>query len=644
MINAAKGQTAPISVANPAFLLERLAADCAPMQEYREITRNAIDAISRRCANENRAVQGHVLWDVDWPVARESRVFKLCCIDDGTGMSANDIERYINRLSSSANTQGLDANFGIGARITAGHKNPAGLYYFSWQGAAGVFAHFWRDDAAGAYGLRLRPRSDGTWATVIPAPDGTKPEEIDGWGTKVVLGGQEDEQHTVVPPELRTSRGALKPAPGGMKWLTIYLNRRFFRFPSGITVRVRELSSTDPQKWPVEPATSVSAGAQLRTVEGAKHHLDANAEDGGSGSVELDGATVHWWLLKQFTPSGTRTLSDSRQAWESRGHVAALYQDELYELRQGLEGGRFLKMFGITFGFDRVVLYVEHATGPGRSLSSNTARNALRLNGDELPWTEWAAEFRTKIPAALRRMMDDLLAASGAKDHLEAIKRRLQTIEDFLRVERYKRVPKGTSRTAGDALGGETNTDGDTSGGGGGRGGAGTGGRRGNLYGTMLDPEGDLASPTTPRLDAPNVVWASRQDGTRAEGEMEDRAASYTPETHELKINADFRVFASMKRCFIEEVGDAPGGEEIVKEVVHEWVEQQLVEAVMGVRTTLEGNKLWAHGSAELQRALSDEALTVAVMPRYHMITAIRRQVKGRLQQPRPARVAEEAP
>lgn len=124
---------------------------------------------------------------------------------------------------------------------------------------------------------------------------------------------------------------------------------------------------------------------------------------------------------------------------------------------------------------------------------------------------------------------------------------------------------------------------------------------------------------------------------------MEDRAASYTPETHELKINSDFRVFASMKQRFLEEVGDAPGGEEIVKEVVHEWVEQQLVEAVMGVRTTLEGNKLWAQGSSELQRALSDEALTVAVMPRYHMITAIRRQVKGRIQQPRVSRAPDEA-
>lgn len=627
-MTAAPQQTTPVSVANPAFLLERLAADCAPLQEYRELTRNAVDAIVRRCRTENRPTDGLVLWDVDWALATDRGVYKLCCIDTGIGMSGAEIEKYINHLSSSSSAQGLDANFGIGARITAGHNNPAGLYYFSWQAGSGVMAHFWRDDAAGAYGLKCLPGPDGRWGNYTTAPAGTKPEEIAAWGTKVVLGGDTDIQHTVLPPDVSTLRGKVA-APGGMKWLTNYLNRRFFRFPEGVLVRVRELSSKDPDKWPTEPATSVATGAQLRKVEGAKHYLDENAED--CGRVEVEGAVVHWWLLRETTKGGSRSLLESREAWESRGHVAALYQDELYELRRLQEGYRILKMFGITFGFERVVIYVEPQPAGGHVLTANTARSHLRLNGDELPWVEWAAEFRGRIPSPLRKMMEDLLAATGGKDHLDAIKRRLQTIAEFIRVERYRRAREGRLRISGDAVGGDSSHD-DTSpkepGGTRGK----VGGARGNLYGTMLDPDGEVGVPVNPRPNEPQVYWVSRAGKPpRAEGEIEDRAANYDWDNNVLKINADFRVITTLKQRFLEDFGDAPGGEEIVSEVVHEWIEQQLIEAVMGVRTTLEGNRLWAQGSDELKRALSEEALTVAIMPRYHMIAAIKRQLASRL-------------
>jgi hypothetical protein len=42
----------------------------------------------------------------------------------------------------------------------------------------------------------------------------------------------------------------------------------------------------------------------------------------------------------------------------------------------------------------------------------------------------------------------------------------------------------------------------------------------------------------------------------------------------------------------------------------------------MGVRA-LKGSKLW--GGDKIEAALSEEALTAAVMPRYHVYTAIKR-------------------
>ena len=47
-------------------------------------------------------------------------------------------------------------------------------------------------------------------------------------------------------------------------------------------------------------------------------------------------------------------------------------------------------------------------------------------------------------------------------------------------------------------------------------------------------------------MELPEVMWVSVRDRTRAPGDLEDQAARYHAERHELTINADFRVFADM--------------------------------------------------------------------------------------------------
>ena len=60
------------------------------------------------------------------------------------------------------------------------------------------------------------------------------------------------------------------------------------------------------------------------------------------------------------------------------------------------------------------------------------------------------------------------------------------------------------------------------------------------------------------------------------------------------------------------------------KEIVHQWFEQALVETVIGVQQ-LRGSKEW--GPEEIDKALSPEALTSAVMQRYHVYIACRREM-----------------
>src|SRR6185503_14573476 len=125
--------------------------------------------------------------------------------------------------------------------------------------------------------------------------------------------------------------------------------------------------------------------------------------------------------------------------------------------------------------------------------------------------------------------------------------------------------------------------------GGGGGGGGGSKSQKagpvGGIYATFLKNDGVPGSEVKPDM-FPKVAWVSRADGTRESEEIEDKAARYLPERHMLKINADFRVFGDMIQHWMEryakEHGETAGLRDIVKDSVHDWYEQALVETVIG--------------------------------------------------------------
>ena len=123
-----------LAVANPTFLLERLGSECTDLQGLRELTVNGLDAIAALGADR----PGRVVWDLDWERFDGSggRVRKLSVIDTGTGMTAEQLRHYINQLAASGREQSSRGNFGVGAKVAAGSRNPHGLEYRSWQEGA----------------------------------------------------------------------------------------------------------------------------------------------------------------------------------------------------------------------------------------------------------------------------------------------------------------------------------------------------------------------------------------------------------------------------------------------------------------------------------------------------------------------------
>ncbi len=595
--SAESDRTMTMDVADIGFLLERLGADCGDQQYLRELTMNSLEAEAM-----------NVQWDVDWKLHEASGgiLYKLCCVDDGRGMDAREMVQHINNLSSSGRVQAMDANFGVGAKISAATRNPAGVIYQSWQDGRGSMIQLWRDPTSREYGLKQFRLPDGSYSYVVPLTDAAKPDIINDHGTKVTLFGFDDEDDTVAAPE---------GVPTPSRWFARYLNARFVDFPDGVTVRAR-------QGWTYDPEDTNHNF--LQRVRGMGDFLTEHAEH--LGIADLKDCRVHWWILDD---------SEKRRKTSelpNTGHFGALYQGELYELTTGRGGTARLQQFGVLFGPDRVVLYVEPKNGPERPLSANTARTQLMLRGESLPYGEWAHEFRSDehFPQAIRDYMDSVIAGTKGVDNSESIVERLKTYVKLFRLSRYRSQTGGPLRAGDRVSGGRQPGENSTSNEAIEREPAmrKPGSETGDLLASMLAADGDDARalpPAEPLI--PDVVWLSEADGASIPDLLDDRAALYLPEDNLIQANGDFRVYADMVNYWSDAYG-MPHGNEIVVAVVREWFQQALIETVLGAQA-LQGERRWS--PKDMETILSPEALTAAVMQRYHVANAVKRTLGAKI-------------
>lgn len=590
-------RTLPLSVANTGFLLDRLGEDCHTLQFLRELTQNSIEAILR-----TKEQRGEIQWDVDWIFYELEEVYKLSIIDTGDGMTGEEMVKYINQLSSSVSEQSIAGNYGVGAKVAAATRNPEGLIYLSWKDGEGAMIHLWRNPTDGEYGLRQFERPDGTYAHYTSVDDDVKPDLIGEHGTKVILLGRSIDEDTMTSPE-----GAASPS----RWIAKYINSRYYDFSDGITVRARE-------GW-MNPREDTDRNV-LRTLSGQKPYLEEHAQE--SGRVRLTGAHAHWWILKDEP-----ALSNNSGFIESSGHVAALYEDELYEMSTGRSGMAKLQQFGVILGHRRVVIYVQPIAGEYRRLTTNTARNQLLIDNESLPWEQWAREFQDDLPEEIDEHIQHVAEKSRSKDHSDTIRDRLDDILDLFKLRRYRPTESGRERIDPDATGEGAPRRADrqppTSAGRTGK----QGGRAGGVYSVFQKKDGKPGEEVKPE-PYPTVRWISVKEETREPGDLEDRAARYLMDQNLLLINADFRVFEDMSDYWVSQYEERGSVREIVTDEVRVWYEQALIETVIGVQA-LRNSQEWS--LEEIQKALSEDALTAAVMQRYHVNVSVKRGLGAKL-------------
>jgi hypothetical protein len=587
-----------MDVANIPFLIEILGADAAPLQYIRELVQNEIEAILKTGTPDGRIEIDH---------EEVQGVRKLRISGNGEGMTPDEVAANINRLSASGSEQAFDKNFGIGAKITAVTRSPHGVVYKCWKNGAGSVTVVGRAED-GRYGRIPFRASDGGVDYWLPISEGeAKPPTIGAHGVSVVLlGTNADEDTTVAPTGSELAS----------QWVTAYLDRRYFRLPPNVSIHLpRQIF--DSQR-----------GAHRTIydeVRGQGHYLDKHCGDRGAIDLPEADATVWWWLLSEDITKGGKT-------WSNRGHVAALYQNELYDVRSGQARSSALKDFGVYAGFGRVVLYVE----PRNVLKANTARTALILKGNvSIDYVQIGAAFVERMPDAIAAFMAGQVTTERG-DHKKQIRRNLKEVEDELDVARYRRGRRGSVDSFDPEDGGAPPNDAppkEPRQRGGSDGTRDASGRVGSEYLRKAEEERErkMRGEKVDHDPAPRIVWEKE-----ASAVIGGRAATYNPTVHVVTASTHYSLYKDMIEWAFGAAKERAAGDiaddalrAIAEDEVQKWFEQALSEVVVVLRPLVRDAN-W--GPDVYHTGLSDEGLTAAIAShRWHMMSAIRRDLGLRL-------------
>ncbi|WNB86463.1 hypothetical protein [Cellulomonas sp. ATA003] len=303
-------------VENADFIADKLAAELLPDQEYREVAKNAEEAIRRRLEATGAAGGGRIEFDVDWALhAQSGATWFLCCADNGDGMDRYTLERYMTTLAveGAGANQSLQGNQGMGLKISGPTRHKEGLLIRSLRDGQGSMIQIGWDKRTRQYGaipLGLNEQ------IVVPTPIEFFPDFIrtTGSGTVVTFLGNEPEETTLVPLGRPKS------------WLFKYLNRRFYRLDDHALETLVRQPAGDPEGWP-HSSTEAAAMASwnFARVQGTGSVWDAAAgRDGGHHGTQTVAGDASAGIPRRRSTGGCSPLARAMTCRLAQRVAAAL--------------------------------------------------------------------------------------------------------------------------------------------------------------------------------------------------------------------------------------------------------------------------------------------------------------------------------
>ncbi len=232
---------------------------CPKTMMLRELVKNALEAAEQ-------STVGGKLVRIELTVIEGVR--KLTIWNTGPGMSDAELHSMCDLAASIGKEKGLDANFGMGAKVASLPSNQHGLRYRSAKDGTVSEVILCKRD--GVYGRLIRHDSSGEpLGQVVDVTDvaATEGHDLSFDWTEVVLLGNRVDQDTVADPY----DGDPKV---DSNWIGTYLYHRFFSIPPGVEVRLADSVHALDGTRQFEPISRREAKfTRTETVEVRGQHL-----------------------------------------------------------------------------------------------------------------------------------------------------------------------------------------------------------------------------------------------------------------------------------------------------------------------------------------------------------------------------------
>jgi hypothetical protein len=354
----------PLRIANEAFLVASTIERCPKTMMLRELVSNALEAAAQDTGAEGRVEIG---------ARRIGGVRKLCIWNTGPGLAPDQLRLACDLASSIGKANGLDANFGMGAKVASLPSNRFGMRFRSC--ATEMVSEVVMGERGGVYGrLPLEGATDGPG----DLRDVTTECAAEGWDltqdwTEVTLFGNRPDQDTVADPYDGNPR---QPRD----WLPAILLRRFATLPGAM-----RLTLLPDVVGAEQPATFEPLPRRL--------HQACQTELVAAG----DGVSLLYALLPADLPPPPGLPG---------GCGAIMHRGEIYDVVEASRWALDAPSYGIAYGAARCFVLVQ--LDDDSKVRPEAYRQFLRhIEGhqDPVQLRGFAPLIRRKMPAWLARQV-----------------------------------------------------------------------------------------------------------------------------------------------------------------------------------------------------------------------------------------------
>jgi hypothetical protein len=297
-------EISPIQINDRAFLIASTIERCPKTMMLRELMMNALDA-----ARLAPASQRYVIFSVK-PF---DGVPKLAIWNTGPGMDAEELYRMCDLAASIRKNLGLDANFGMGAKVASLPSNRLGVRYRSCKDKR--VHEVILCERKGIYGRLRRRAEDGTYSEVIDVTEVAAAEGLDltyDWTEVLLLGNQHDQD---------TARDPYDGDPkSDTQWLANYLYHRFYRLPSATRVVLKKGTH--------------KLGDGARTFETLSRRVETGVFQRSESVRVGDGIIVHYLFDAHYEGASSHNRSISNGLQTDLSLCAIVHKNEMYDVRK----------------------------------------------------------------------------------------------------------------------------------------------------------------------------------------------------------------------------------------------------------------------------------------------------------------------